>query len=147
MRHSPKHTTAHHTPLLTTHTSAHQHTPVHTTHTAAHRQTWLDWLALSWRAPRQNTSFLHMEPVCLVAIMAGTQCQEGFNHLLPTLRKAEECCRGAELHSGSHQWGGLQPGMGSTWQRCQSFGAKAMEWILNFFRSPAPLSCLGLNNC
>lgn len=88
-----------------------------------------------------------MEPVCLVDIMAGTQCQKGLNHLLPTLRKAEECCRGAEPHSGSHQWGGLQPGVGSTQQRCQSFGAKVMEWILNFFRSTALLSYLSLNSC
>lgn len=86
-----------------------------------------------------------MEPMCFVAIVAGTQRQEGFIRLLPTLRKAEQCCRGAELHSGSHQWGGLQPGMGSTGQRCHSFGVEAMEWILNFFRSPALLSGLGLN--
>lgn len=52
--------------------------------------------------------------MCLVAIVAGTQGQEGFNCALPALRKAEECCRGAELHSASHQWGGLQPGVGST---------------------------------
>lgn len=86
-----------------------------------------------------------MKPLCLVAIMASAQCQGGFNHLLAALRKAEECCRGAELHSGSHQWGGLQLAVGSTWQRSQSFAVKITEWILNFFRSPALVSCLDLN--
>lgn len=81
-----------------------------------------------------------MEALCLVA-----QCQEGFIHLLPALRKAEPCCRGAELHPGSHLWGGRQLGVGSTWQRSQSFGVKVTEWILNFFRSLALLSCLDLN--